>query len=748
MTKKRRVYIDIEGNGLLDTVTKLWCLVAKDVDTGEVFTFHPTKSTACYECSGTGQLTKSEGVFRCVTCDGSGNYSGDHTQWQDQFKDFLEECELLIGHNILGYDLPVIEKVLGLKYPLTRKGELAVHDTLVWSKLFRPTSPQGGTFSCGSASPTDSNYIDNRVGGHSLGAWGKRLGYPKTSFDDWSRYSGKMLAYCINDVEVGVKIWEYLDRERQGLVDPLYLSGEISTSVPISDLSIRLEQSVASCLRQQELNGFKLDITATEKLRDDTEALLKDMNKDLAKHFPPFRKHVNTWRPKFKKDGTLTSVSERILMNKDVEPVPGVSAYVLISPITNQPANLVLSDGRDVYEEYDMFESVEFNPRSSQQKARVLMERGWVPKHFTPKGAPSTKKEHLAEAVDELSAKHPEISFLKDYSLVAFNNDKANKWLEIVQDDGRVHGKINHLGCSTHRCTHSDDNLANVASVKYGKDGILKGLEGEYGYDCRNCWSVEEGNVLVGADASSIQLRALAHYINDPLYTKEVCEGDIHVVNQKAAGIADRPTAKTFIYAWLLGAGDENIGQIVGVDPSEYDSLKQYGKDTKIYGKELLTYYIDKIRSQKRPATKEAVMYNLKGHKTKAQFLDRIPALKKFRTKTVPDSAKRGWVEGLDGRKIWVPSEHLTMGAYLQGFEAVIMKAAICCYHDELNKKGIPFKQVVFVHDEVQVECAPEHADIVGQAIVDGIKKAGRIFKSNCPLDGEYQVGKSWASTH
>lgn len=728
----RRVYIDIEGNGLLPTVTRLWCIVAKDVDTGELFKFYPTKSTACQTCSSKGQIVRKDGgVFRCDICEGSGEISGDHNEWQDQFKDFLKECSHFIGHNLIGYDLPAITKVLGTpEIPLKN-----VSDTLVWSKLFRPVSPTAGRFGVGSSDPSKPDYIDNRVGGHSLGAWGLRLGFPKTNYDDWSKFTTSMLNYCVNDVEVGVKMWEYLDRERLGLVDPLFLSGEISAPVPIGDLSIRLEQSVAACLRQQELNGFKLDKQATEKLRDDTEALLDKMNTEKDLHFPPFRKLVGTWKPKFKKDGNLNKVSERILVTRDLVPL-------------GNAATIVTPSGEAVHDLYDMYESVEFNPRSSQQKVRVLKDRGWVPKHFTPKGAPSTKKQHLAAAVNELVADYPEIGFLKDYSIVAFNNDKAKKWLEICQGNGRVHGRINHLGCSTHRCTHSDDNLANVAGVKYGPKGILKGLEGEFGFDCRSCWTVEEGNVLVGADASGIQLRALAHYIDDKNYIEQICDGDIHVVNQKAAGIHDRPTAKTFIYAWLLGSGDEQIGRICGVKPEEIDDLMSYGRTETKYGKNLILYYIEKIRKEDRPATKGLVLLHLKGHRTKAQFLDRIPALKKFRTVTVPASAKRGWVEGLDGRKIWVPSEHLTMGAYLQGFEAVIMKAAICFYQQELTKKKIPFKQVVFVHDEVQIETKPEFANEVGQSVVDGIRKAGNLFKSKCPLDGEYKIGNSWAETH
>lgn len=731
-SSKRRVYIDIEANGLLDTISRIWCIVAKDVDSGEIFCFHPTTSTACRDCSGGGSTVTPEGVSRCDTCDGAGKlYTGDHTEWVSKFKDLFDECDHFIGHNIIGYDAPAIEKILGLKIPLSK-----MTDTLVWSRLFRPVSPPGGTIAGGSTDPTKDNYTDNRIGGHSLGAWGKRLGYAKQDFDDWSKYSDQMLAYCVNDVELGIRIWQYLELERLGLKDPLYLSGEIKEPIPFGDLSVRLEQSVASCLRQQELNGFKLDITAAEKLRDDTEALLLDMNKDLDTHFPPVDKYVRNWEPSFTKNGELTKPTERMLANWTHKPVKGAV------PIGFYGDKVLMS-------EYELFETQQFNPNSGQQVAARLIERGWKPKHYTPTGAPSTAKEHLRQAVVELKGSYPELEFLENYSIVYYNNQKAKKWLEIVEDDGRVHGRINPIGAATARCTHSDDNMANIASVRKNNKGeVLEGVAGEYGWDCRSCWTVDSGNVLVGADASGIQLRALAHYMNDPRYTKEVCEGDIHTVNQKAAGIADRPTAKTFIYAWLLGAGDETIGSIVGLTDKEVSPLIQYGLREQKYGRQLTNYVMESIRKQDRPATRQLTATIIKGHKTKKQFLERTPALKRLREVEIASAAKRGYVTGLDGRKLWIPSEHLAMSLYLQGYEAVIMKAAICCYQDELKRRGIPFKQAAFVHDEVQIECKPEHADIVGQAVVEGIKKAGRIFKSNCPLDGEYQIGNNWAETH
>jgi DNA polymerase I len=146
--------------------------------------------------------------------------------------------------------------------------------------------------------------------------------------------------------------------------------------------------------------------------------------------------------------------------------------------------------------------------------------------------------------------------------------------------------------------------------------------------------------------------------------------------------------------------------------------------------------------------SKKTVATIIKGFKTKEQFLERTPALKRLKKKDMPEAVKKGYLIGLDGRKLWLPSEHLAMSIYLQGFEAVIMKQAKRNYHEELAQNKIDFKQCSFTHDEFQVETDPVHADIVGQAMVKGIIKAGEQFKTNCPLDGEYKVGKTWATTH
>jgi DNA polymerase I-like protein with 3'-5' exonuclease and polymerase domains len=231
-----------------------------------------------------------------------------------------------------------------------------------------------------------------------------------------------------------------------------------------------------------------------------------------------------------------------------------------------------------------------------------------------------------------------------------------------------------------------------------------------YGPECRQCWTVEEGNVLVGCDASGLELRMLAHYMKDETYVKTVTEGsskdgtDVHTVNQKAAGLQTRDQAKTFIYAFLYGAGPAKIGSIVG------------GSSTA--GQRLIN-----------------------------SFLKGTPALQRLRDK-VSVYASKGYVPGLDGRKIWVRSKHAALNSLLQGAGAIVMKKALCILRDTINRNKWDARFVANVHDEFQIECRADIADLVGKAGVQSIREAGLAYNLRCPLDGEYKIGRNWRETH
>jgi DNA polymerase I-like protein with 3'-5' exonuclease and polymerase domains len=248
--------------------------------------------------------------------------------------------------------------------------------------------------------------------------------------------------------------------------------------------------------------------------------------------------------------------------------------------------------------------------------------------------------------------------------------------------------------------THSGPNLAQVPSVK-----------APYGEECRALFMVPKGRKLVGADASGLELRCLAHYMgrwDHGEYAKVILEGDIHSVNQTAAGLPTRDNAKTFIYAFLYGAGDAKIGSIIGK-----------GKKA--------------------------------GAALKAKFLRGLPARGNL-LEAVKKAAARGYVIGLDGRHIYVRSEHAALNTLLQGAGAIVMKKALVLLDDELHYRGyvpgVDYEFVLNIHDEFQIECREEIADDVAEAAVAAIRAAGRHFNFRCPLDGEAKVGRNWAETH
>jgi DNA polymerase I len=192
--------------------------------------------------------------------------------------------------------------------------------------------------------------------------------------------------------------------------------------------------------------------------------------------------------------------------------------------------------------------------------------------------------------------------------------------------------------------------------------------------------------------------------MRDDDYVREVCEGDIHTKNQTAAGLQTRPQAKTFIYAFLYGAGPAKIGAVVGGGETE--------------GRKLIT-----------------------------SFLDNTPSLKALREK-VARLSEKGTLPGLDGRKLQVRSPHAALNTLLQGAGAIVMKQALVLLDSKLQKVKLNAHFVANVHDEWQIECSKEVADTVGKMAVEAIQEAGEVLQLRCPLTGEYRIGRTWADTH
>ena len=196
----------------------------------------------------------------------------------------------------------------------------------------------------------------------------------------------------------------------------------------------------------------------------------------------------------------------------------------------------------------------------------------------------------------------------------------------------------------------------------------------------------------------------LAHYMNDKDYTNEILHGDIHSANQLATGVETRDQAKTFYYAFLYGAGDSKIGSIIGGTARD--------------GKEL-----------------------------KEKFLRNTPALRRLRER-VSMASGRGYILGLDRRRVYVRSEHAALNTLLQSAGAIVMKKALVLLDEYATKWKLKYHFVGNIHDEIQTEVEQEQADVFGRLACSCIEAAGLHFNLNCPLEGEYKVGYSWAETH
>lgn len=495
-----------------------------------------------------------------------------------------------------------------------------------------------------------------RKGGHSLKSWGIRLDEYKGEFNDWSQYSEEMKQYCKQDVKVTELVYQELLKEGS----------------KFSQASIDLEHQVHAIMCEQEANGFQLDTELAQEIYTTCLAKTNRIERDIKEFMVPIAVPVKEVNLKYKKDGSI---------------------------FANQ-----LLEGCNVQGDYTKIIWEEFNLASQPQINKRLNRLGWKPTVKT-KGGDSYKicPENLATIPDTAPQA---VKGLKTWKVLETRWKLASEWLQGSQVDGRVHGQVITPGAVTHRAAHRGPNMANIPSVPHGKDGILWKMDGLYAAECRQAFTVPEGKLLVGTDAAGIQLRVLAHYMNDPVYTEQVIDGDIHTFNMNALGrfCKDRPTAKTFIYAFLLGAGVGKIAEILGCNAAQ-------------------------------------------ANKSMQNFYEALPTLKRLKSEAAR-AASMGWMKGLDGRILSIGSEHLALSVYLQGGETVIMRLANLLWYSKAKKEGLNFKQCAWVHDEWQTEVDADQAERLGELQVQAIKDAGTFFKLNCPMDGEAKIGRNWLETH
>jgi DNA polymerase I-like protein with 3'-5' exonuclease and polymerase domains len=417
----------------------MWCAVTKDLDTGEVTRFIPKDL--------------------------------------DKLVDHLDKAELLVCHNLIGYDRKVIKHLFNYEIPFNK-----IRDTLVMSRL-----------------------ADAKRPAHSIEYWGNIFGRAKPEHEDWTQFSQEMLHRCEEDVEINALVYNRLLKDLKHF----------------SKLSINLEHHHQLIMEQQKENGFYVNSRKAHRLYNNTRRLADDLELKLKQRFPDVEELDETVEVLRKKP---TKEQEKLGQQGDI-----------YARVVNKVTKYAEERDLDVNEllkqdKVDIYKRVPFNPDSPKQIVEKLLSIGWEPTEFTPAGQPKFPKDTIALE----SSKIPEIKDIGLYSMLRSRQNVAKQWLDLADHNGYVHGTCWHIGTWTHRSSHSDPNLGNIPRVNFGKDGPITGIEGSFGFECRDCWTVEDTdkNTLVGVDVSGIQLRALAHYMQDQEYVNQILDGDIHTYKE------------------------------------------------------------------------------------------------------------------------------------------------------------------------------------------------------------------------
>lgn len=584
----------------------------------------------------------------------------------------------LCGHNVINYDLPTLAKLFPW-FEITHDMHKDVVDTLVLSRLIYSHIED-----------MDAGLIRKKqlpsklYKSHSLKAWGYRLGELKGTYgeeeDAWACYNSEMLAYNKQDVVVTVKLYEKL------------------ASYDYAPKAIKLEHEVAWLMSKQEKNGFPFDLNKAKDLEATLRARAGVLTAKLIQIVPRVPDKIFVPKRDNKRLGYKAGVP--IQKYKDFNPNSRQQIeWLLRTHYDYSPANIDCYDVEDT----DV-DDVDF----SQCRLKIDDE------------SMSFMKED-PQAPDEVKAV---VSILEESLMLKKRlgqlADGNNAWLSMIGKDGNIHGSVIPNGAVSGRATHSRPNVAQVPHVG-----------SPYGKECRELFRVPDGWWQAGIDACGLELRCLAHFMykyDGGQYAHTILNGDIHTMNQKAAGLPTRNQAKTFIYAYLYGAGDAKIGKIIGGTAGQGKQIK------KKFNKAIPA--IAKLRQ----AVENALVYPIDFKSTHGK-----PKV----------TWKRHFLYGLDRRKLHVRSPHSALNLLLQSAGALICKKWIVTTEERLLARGLKhgwdgdFSLMAWIHDEQQIACRTEEiAKIVCEEAQQAMRDTQEYFHFHVQLDTEGIIGHNWFDCH
>ena len=593
-----------------------------------------------------------------------------YTYRNNEEEDTISEglARLSSADNIIGHNIYAYDlPILKRLYGWVPAGK--VFDTIIAARLLWPD-------------PRDHPHGGNSLDALSVAAGGTRKQHYTGGFSQWTP---EMESYCEDDVRSNLDVFRWLR--------PKILPFRTA---------LRLEHRVADIISHQVENGVSIDVAEAERLIDLFEVESAECRDNLDKAFPVIVTEQPLPKSRMYVDPETGTLYE---FKKDAP--KDVSPRLMPGPPKTKTVH-----------QY-------FNPGSSKQVAHRLRDKyGWEAP-LTAAGNPSVTEQTL------LSLDYPEAQYLVRYNMADKRLQHLRDWVQRARESrtpGRIHPSINSQGAATSRMTHKQPNQTACPRVLSGPDGPVKGYAGRWGYEMRSLWKPREGWVMVGGDASGLELRLLGHALkpyDGGAYIKALLEGDIHTTNQQAGGLDTRAQSKEAAYAFFYGSGNETLG------------------DTIMHHQSLTAEQRKRYRG-KRP--------DQVGAAYKKTFKARTKGLSQLMKWCEDQSDRKGYMRLPDGRHVPIRKSYAALNTMLQGTGGVVMKLALVYHYNSLQSCGWErdkdFAYMLNAHDEFQLECRPDIADSVGKRIVWAIEQAGRRLNIACPLTGEYRVGGSWAETH
>ena len=509
---------------------------------------------------------------------------------------------------------------------------------------------------------------------HGLQGWGEHLNNSKIEFDNWDEYSHEMLRYCTQDVELNVQVYNKLLEEYNNILK----------SNPLIAKGMKIELDTATFNSRCKTKGWNFD---TEKAKQSVQRMTIRMN-EIEYEIEPqlgtrkifIDKEPKT--PKFKKNGEYTTTTIRMLREYFDKEVMAWDTHMMPPGHT-----------------FQRFRVEDITLGSMDLVKDWLITKGWVPDEYQKKKVGFqwvTTGPKLTSTSLHKMGKIGEM--IDDYYTLRNRRSVLSGWLDGLRNN-RLHGNMWTIGTPTFRARH--EVIVNLPAVSAA-----------WGKELREVFKADEGQVLVGADSSGNQLRGLCHYVNNQQFTHEVCFGDQHQRNSEILK-CDRPKAKTFLYAYLFGAGDAKLGHSL----------------------------TGKLNASRGKQAREDFAKGIKG-------LGELKNKLITAWKNTKHRSGDGWFTAVDGRPVFCPAEHQTLNYLLQSMEGISCKAALSYSMAEIDRLGLRAEPRLFYHDELAYTCHPDDADAVGKILQESFREAPKWFNINCMDGGDYVKGETYADIH